>query len=477
MRIFRRDFPVSLSLRISAAVAILVFILGASTGIYNFFHDRQVYLSDFEHHTLETTQVLARTMAEAVLLRDFNVLRASVNKMVESEIDARYALIEDEDGTVLASTDHTQEGKDLKDPVSRQATASKKALVQQARFKDEPVFDVVVPLEIEGSRWGMVRVGYSLQEIYRRLSFDLIRNITLAFLALLFGFTYSLVRSRALTRPLRALTDHITSSSSQLLSVSRQIASGATEQAASVNQTTATLEELGAAAKQIADNASYTAQATEHALTSVQAGEQVVKNTIDLMDEIKGKTENTARDIVALGEKSQQIGSVMEIIDDIAEQTNLLALNASIEAARAGEAGKGFAVVASEIRKLAENVADSTSEVKELITELQSSTSRAVMATEEGIKTVDEGTHLAGKTGETIKNIMSVISMTTDSAKQISLATQQQQSASEQSITVIREIDKLAEQSAAASRELASSAAELDRLTADLRQVLGGKVN
>lgn len=477
MRIFRRDFPVSLSLRISSAVALLVFILGTATGIYNFFHDRQVYLGDFEHHTLETTQVFARTMAEAILLRDFNVLRASVNEMVDSENYARYAIIEDPVGTVLASTDHTQEGKVLKDPASTRATKSKKALVQPAKFKDELVFDVVVPLEIEGSRWGMVRVGYSLQEIYRRLSFDLIRNITLAFLALLFGFTYSLVRSRALTRPLRALTDHITSSSSQLLSVSRQIASGATEQAASVNQTTATLEELGAAAKQIADNASYTAQATEHALTSVQAGEQVVKNTIDLMDEIKGKTENTARDIVALGEKSQQIGSVMEIIDDIAEQTNLLALNASIEAARAGEAGKGFAVVASEIRKLAENVADSTSEVKELITELQSSTSRAVMATEEGIKTVDEGTHLAGKTGETIKNIMSVISMTTDSAKQISLATQQQQSASEQSITVIREIDKLAEQSAAASRELASSAAELDRLTADLRQVLGGKIN
>lgn len=476
MRIFSRRFSVSLALRISAAVAVLVFILGSSTGIYNFFHDRSVYLENFRHHTLVLTEVYAETMAEAILLRDFNVLRASVDEMLESEKFAVYALIEDPHGKVLASTDNSQEGKVLKDPVSERATKSKKHLIQRSKFKGEPVYDVVAPLEIEGSRWGMVRVGYSLQEIYRRLNFDLWRNIALAFLALLFGFFYSLFRSRALTRPIRALTDHITSSSSQLLSVSQQIASGATEQAASVNQTTATLEELGAAAKQIADNAGYTAQTTEHALTSVQEGQEVVKSTINLMEEIKNTTENTARDILALGEKSQQIGSVMEIIDDIAEQTNLLALNASIEAARAGEAGKGFAVVASEIRKLAENVADSTSEVKELITELQSSTSKAVMATEEGIKAVEEGAQLAGKTGETITNVISVISMTTDSAKQISLATQQQQSASEQSITAIREIDKLAEESAAASRELAASAAELDRLTSDLRQILGKRV-
>lgn len=476
MGIFRRRFSVSLALRISAAVALLVFILGSSTTAYNFYHERSEHLGNFRHYILTITKVYAKTMAEAILFRDFNVLRASVDEMLESEESAVYALIEDPHGKVLASTDHSQEGKVLRDPVSRRATKSEEPLVQSSKFEGLLIYDVVVPLEVEGSRWGMIRIGYSLREIYHDLNFTLTRNIALAFLALLFGFTYSLFRSRALTRPIRALTDHITSSSSQLLSVSQQIASGATEQAASVNQTTATLEELGAAAKQIADNAGYTAQATEHALTSVQEGQEVVKSTIDLMKEIKNTTENTARDILALGEKSQQIGSVMEIIDDIAEQTNLLALNASIEAARAGEAGKGFAVVASEIRKLAENVADSTSEVKELITQLQSSTSKAVMATEEGIKAVEEGTQLAGKTGETIANVMSVISMTTDSAKQISLATQQQQSASEQSITAIREIDKLAEQSAASSRELAASAAELDRLTGSLRQILSGRM-
>lgn len=476
MPVFKRKLPVSLALRISAAVALLVFILVSSTAVYNFFHDRSVYMKQLRHRAVGTTGIFARTMAEAVLLRDFNVLRASVDEILETEETARYALIEDGEGKILASSDHSQEGAILKDSISRRATESKEPLIQLSKFKGVPVYDVVYPLQIEGSKWGMVRVGYSLQGTLHSLKFDLLRNIALAVLALLFGFFYSLFRSRALTRPIRALTDHITSSSSQLLTVSQQIASGATEQAASVNQTTATLEELGAAAKQIADNAGYTAQATEHALTSVQEGQEVVKSTIGLMGEIKNTTENTARDILALGEKSQQIGSVMEIIDDIAEQTNLLALNASIEAARAGEAGKGFAVVASEIRKLAENVADSTSEVKELITELQSSTSKAVMATEEGIKAVEEGTQLAGKTGETITNVMSVISMTTDSAKQISLATQQQQSASEQSITAIREIDKLAEQSAASSRELAASAAELDRLTSGLRQILGGRI-
>ncbi len=470
---FRNRLRISLGLRISSAVALLVFMIVVSAAIYVYFKDRNIRTDSMKDHGMEIAEQFARMSADAVLLDDYDVLKNYVIEIVENNPHTSRATILDKNGRVLACSDTVFEGKILSDSVSVTAANTKEPLIQFYKEKGEPFYDIAVPLEIEGNKWGLVRLGISLKSTFYDIELDLLRNSVWAFFGLVFGFFYSLMRSRSLTQPLDALSHHINSSSSELLAVSQELASGSTEQAASVNETTATLEELGAAARQIADNAGYTAQTTEQALASVQEGQQVVESTIHAMEEISQKTKNTAQDILSLGERSQQIGAVMEIIDDIAEQTNLLALNASIEAARAGEAGKGFAVVATEIRKLAENVADSTSEVKELITELQSSTSKAVMTTEEGMRMAEEGAELVRKAGETFKHVIDVIAMTTDSAKQISLATQQQQSASEQSIAVIKEIDKLAEQTAAASKDLTSSAQELDSLTRNLQQVLG----
>ncbi len=162
-------------------------------------------------------------------------------------------------------------------------------------------------------------------------------------------------------------------SSSEILAATEQQASGSAEQAASIAETTATMEELASTYRQIAENADQVVKMAEASLGSAESGQQAVLNTLSAMEDIKTRTQTSANKILALGERSQQIGQVLAIINSIADQTKILALNAAIEAARAGEAGKGFSVVAIEIRKLAESVVDSTREISSIMTEIQSS--------------------------------------------------------------------------------------------------------
>ena len=195
---------------------------------------------------------------------------------------------------------------------------------------------------------------------------------------------------------------------------------------------------------------------------------QSVSDTAAGIDEIRDSTQAASDRILSLGERSQEIGRVLIIIDDIAEQTKILALNAAIEAARAGEAGRGFAVVAEEIRKLAESVTRSTQEIGGVVREIQGSSSSLVMATEKSHRKVDEGKELASKTAESLEGIVSQVEETTDSAKQISIATQQQRTASDQVVVSMREMAQVAQQSAEVSRQVRSTIAELQRLTDSL---------
>ena len=181
-------------------------------------------------------------------------------------------------------------------------------------------------------------------------------------------------------------------------------------------------------------------------------------NTLTAMEDIKTRTQTSANKILALGERSQQIGQVLAIINSIADQTKILALNAAIEAARAGEAGKGFSVVAIEIRKLAESVVDSTREISSIMTEIQSSANDLVLSTEQELRQVQSGVDLAHTTGGSLDRILDLVEQTTVAAKEISAATQQQKSATDQVVRAMREVAAVAQQTAAGSRQVASSA-------------------
>jgi methyl-accepting chemotaxis protein len=263
--------------------------------------------------------------------------------------------------------------------------------------------------------------------------------------------------------------------SSQMAAAASQItltvesqASGASEQAASISQTTATIEELAQTNKQIALNAQKVFEATEEALTFAEKGKDSVIRTVSAMERIKGETQKAAQKIIELGKKSEEIKHVVDFINEVADQTKILALNAAIEAARAGEAGKGFSVVANEIRKLAENVTESTSNIKRIIDDVHDSTIQIVSETENQVHTVEEGAKLANEVADEIMKIVEKIEAIAYSAKQISIATQQEISASDQVAQAMREISVVAQQSAAAAREIASSVEILKRISSEL---------
>ena len=275
-------------------------------------------------------------------------------------------------------------------------------------------------------------------------------------------------RASSLMHRVQSVNSDIRSLTAQVLAATEEQASGAAAQAAAVSQTSATVEELAQTSKQIAENSSSVVAVAERTLSSAEEGMQAVADTADGIEEIRSTTQASSDRILALGERSQEIGRVLTIIDEIAEQTKILALNAAIEAARAGEAGKGFAVVAEEIRKLAESVTESTQEIGRVVREIQASTSSLIMSTERAAKKVEEGKGLAHRTADALDRIVNQVEETNDAAKQISIATQQQRTASDQVVVSMREVAQVSRQAAETSRQISSAIMDLDQLADSL---------
>jgi methyl-accepting chemotaxis protein len=269
---------------------------------------------------------------------------------------------------------------------------------------------------------------------------------------------------RRLIDELQQAAAQITTASTQVLSTAEEHASGSVQQAASIAQVTATLEELTNTAKQIASSATSVERIADDSARAAHAGYNSVGEALEAMETIRRRVADISGKTLLLGERSQRISEVLNLIKDIAGEIHLLAVNAAIESAAAGEHGRRFAVVASEVRRLAERTRESAEEIKGIVGEIQSATNTSVLATEQGVKEVENGVTLATGARGSLEQIIQMVDRTTSAIRQITFATQQQQSASEQIVLTMREVADVTRHAAAGMRQSAGSVAELNLL-------------
>ncbi|MDY7230546.1 methyl-accepting chemotaxis protein [Hyalangium rubrum] len=264
----------------------------------------------------------------------------------------------------------------------------------------------------------------------------------------------------------------ISSTTEQLVATSTEQESGADEQASSLNETSATTEELARSAQQIAGNAESVAGIAERTFSAAQGGQRNAAAFLTAMQRMKEDNQAIADAVVRLNKRVQQIGKVVEFINEIADKSDLLALNAELEGTKAGEVGRGFSLVAAEMRRLAENVIRSTRTIEQLIEEIRDATHAAVMATEAGLKTTEAGTMLAAQVDESLSLILELARQTSHAVRSISLATQQQQTGTDQLAAAMGDILRVTEQNAAATKQMVAANSDLSSLARDLKLVV-----
>lgn len=245
-------------------------------------------------------------------------------------------------------------------------------------------------------------------------------------------------------------------------------ASSASQQAAAIMEVSVTIEELNQTAQQIAEAAASVARAAEQTMINATRGQEAVRDSIIGMTVIKQRVVDITNRILALSERSQRISEIVDIINNIAGETHLLALNAAIESAGAGEGGQRFGVVASEVKKLSQRVVVSVRDVRQVIRELQAATNAAVIATEDGMKETDKGVNLAHTSGDANEDIIHMVGRTTELASAISLATQQQHTASEQVNFTIHDVAELSHAAMQISQRASAAAEQVRAIAARL---------
>lgn len=264
----------------------------------------------------------------------------------------------------------------------------------------------------------------------------------------------------------------VSAAASEILAATTQQIASATEQESAVTQTMTTVEEVRTTVKQTSERAQAVAQASHQSVEVSQDGEKSVQASIEGMQLIRQRVEGIAENILMLSERTQQIGEIIETVNEISEQSKLLALNASIEAARAGEEGKGFAVVAMEVRQLAEQSRDATARVRDILNQIQQATNTAVMVTEEGSKGAESGMVLVEKAGNSIRDLSHTIEQASQAATQIAASTNQQNNGMDQLATAMSSIKQATTQTAASTRQAERSARDLNGMAQQMQQAV-----
>ena len=276
---------------------------------------------------------------------------------------------------------------------------------------------------------------------------------------------------------LRSLVQTITDTSVQVASGAQEtqatamhLAEAAEHQAHEINSASDRINEIAASINRVSQNSAQSADVAQRSVQIATKGAGVVRETIAGMDSIRDQIQETSKRIKRLGESSQEIGSIVELINDISEQTNILALNAAIQAASAGEAGRGFAVVADEVQRLAERASNATKRIETLVQTIQSDTNEAVSSMEQTTSEVVAGARLAEDAGTALGEIETVSTDLAQLIQGISNAAQEQSAAASNITTTMHTIQSITAQTSQGANQTAESIGNLAQLAADLRR-------
>jgi twitching motility protein PilJ len=283
------------------------------------------------------------------------------------------------------------------------------------------------------------------------------------------AFNYMIEQLRKVIGNVQKATLQVSRSATQIHETAEHLAHGSEAQAEQIVNTSAAIDEMAGSIQQVSENATVSANVAQKALANCRQGNVAVQNTVQGMNRIRDQVQETAKRIKRLGESSQEIGQIVQLIDDIADRTSILALNASIQAAMAGEAGRGFAVVAEEVERLAERSTDATKKIATLIKTIQVETHEAVSAMEKGIHEVVEGSKLANQAGHALGEIESVSNQLAELIQSISLASRQQARGSEALAKSMNEISSITQTTASGTKQAAVSVNHLAALADELR--------
>jgi methyl-accepting chemotaxis protein len=287
----------------------------------------------------------------------------------------------------------------------------------------------------------------------------------------------------ASSEELTASAEQSAQAANQVATTITNVAAGAEKQVHAVNTTAAVVEQMSAGIQQVAASASLVTGTADKNAAAARQGDKAVEAAVSQMESIEKTVSNSAQVVIKLGERSQEIGQIVDTISGIAGQTNLLALNAAIEAARAGEQGRGFAVVAEEVRKLAEQSQEAAKQIAALISEIQSETDKAVIAMNDGTREVRVGAEVVNSAGQAFKEIVGLVNEESGQIKEISAAIGQMASGSQQIVTSVRDIDRISqdtagqtqnvsaatEEQSASMEEIAASSQALAKMAEDLQ--------
>lgn len=284
------------------------------------------------------------------------------------------------------------------------------------------------------------------------------------------SINFAVENLRDLVGTINDTSAQVASSAQETQATAMHLAEAAEHQAQEINSASSRITEIASSIDQVSRNSAESADVAQRSVQIATKGAGVVRETIAGMDSIRDQIQETSKRIKRLGESSQEIGSIVELINDISEQTNILALNAAIQAASAGEAGRGFAVVADEVQRLAERASNATKRIETLVQTIQSDTNEAVSSMEQTTSEVVAGARLAEDAGTALGEIENVSSNLAHLILGISTAAKQQSAAASNITETMNTIQSITAQTSQGANQTAQSIGNLAQLAANLRR-------